>query len=80
MPITCCRCGVSAEPLPQPPLPTAVGSEVHARVCPSCWKEWLGVQVMLINEYRLNLIDPQARAALEGQMRTFLNLGAAAGS
>jgi Fe-S cluster biosynthesis and repair protein YggX len=80
MPITCSRCGTAAEPLPQPPLPTAVGKEVHARVCPACWKEWLGVQVMLINEYRLNLIDPQARAALEGQMRTFLNLGAAAGS
>jgi len=30
---------------------------------------------MLINEYRLNLIDPQARAALDGQMRTFLKLG-----
>jgi Fe-S cluster biosynthesis and repair protein YggX len=75
MPITCCRCGSTTDPLPQPPLPTAAGREVHARVCPACWKEWLGVQVMLINEYRLNLIEPQARAALEAQMRTFLNLG-----
>jgi Fe-S cluster biosynthesis and repair protein YggX len=80
MPITCSRCGAVTEPLPQPPLPTAAGKEVHARVCPACWKEWLGVQVMLINEYRLNLIDPQARTALERQMREFLNLGATAGS
>ena len=76
MSIQCSRCGSTAEPLPQPPIPTATGREVHARVCPACWKEWLGMQVMLINEYRLNLIDPQARAGLEAQMRTFLNLGA----
>lgn len=33
----------------------------------------------MINEYRLNLIDPEARKALEGQMRTFLNLAPAKG-
>jgi len=76
MSIQCSRCGSTAEPLPQPPIPTATGREVQARVCPACWKEWLGIQVMLINEYRLNLIDPQARAQLEAQMRGFLNLGA----
>jgi Fe-S cluster biosynthesis and repair protein YggX len=76
MPINCSRCGKAAEPLPQPPLPTALGREVQARVCPPCWKEWLGVQVMLINEYRLNLIEPEARASLAGQMRAFLNLDA----
>ncbi len=75
MPIQCSRCGSAAEPLPQPPLPTPVGHEIQARVCPACWKEWLGVQVMLINEYRLNLIDPQARATLQAQMREFLKLG-----
>lgn len=77
MTIVCSRCGGTVEPLPQPPLPTPVGREVHAKVCPACWKEWLSVQVMLINEYRLNLIDPGARAALEGQMRAFLKLDAA---
>ena len=75
MSIQCSRCGTTAEPLPLPPLPNATGREVQERVCPACWKEWLSVQVMLINEYRLNLIDPQARAALDGQMRTFLKLG-----
>ena len=76
MPINCSRCGNAVEPLSHPPLPTALGREIQTRVCPACWKEWLAVQVMLINEYRLNLIDPQARAALEGQLREFLKLGA----
>jgi Fe-S cluster biosynthesis and repair protein YggX len=31
---------------------------------------------MLINEYRLNLVDPEARKALERQMRAFLNVPA----
>ena len=74
MPITCSRCGQTSEAMAQPPMPTALGSEVQKRVCPSCWREWLRAQVMVINEYRLNLVDPEARKALEGQMRVFLNL------
>lgn len=74
MPITCSRCGKATDALAQPPMPTALGSEIQQRVCPSCWAEWLRTQIMLINEYRLNLVDPEARKALEGQMRAFLNL------
>jgi Fe-S cluster biosynthesis and repair protein YggX len=79
MGITCSRCGQATEAMAQPPMPTALGSEVQERVCPACWREWLRAQVMVINEYRLNLIDPEARKALEGQMRTFLNLTPAKG-
>ncbi len=77
MRIECSRCGRGGEAMAQPPMPTALGTEVQGHVCPDCWREWLRTQVMLINEYRLNLVDPQARAALEGQMRAFLNLGSA---
>jgi Fe-S cluster biosynthesis and repair protein YggX len=79
MRITCSRCGQATEAMAQPPMPTALGTEVQQRVCPACWREWLRAQVMVINEYRLNLIDPEARKALEGQMRTFLNLAPAKG-
>ena len=77
MSITCSRCGQQSEGMAQPPMPTALGSELQQRVCPACWHEWLRTQVMLINEYRLNLVDPEARKALEGQMRAFLNLAPA---
>jgi Fe-S cluster biosynthesis and repair protein YggX len=77
MPITCSRCGQTGEPMPQAPMPTPLGAEVQRKVCPACWREWMRAQVMLINEYRLNLVDPEARRALEGQMRTFLSLGPA---
>ncbi len=77
MRITCSRCGQESEPLPRPPMPTALGGELQQRVCPACWQEWLRTQVMLINEYHLNLVDPEARRALEEQMRAFLNLAPA---
>ena len=72
--ITCSRCGRQTEAMDPPPLPTALGQEVQQKVCRACWQEWLRAQVMLINEYRLNLVDAQARRALEEQMRAFLKL------
>lgn len=77
MTITCARCGATAAALPSPPLPTAVGREIHGRTCPSCWKAWLATQIMIINEYRLNLVDPEVRRRLEVEMRRFLCLGEA---
>ncbi len=74
MPITCSRCGKATEALPTAPMPSALGGEIQRKVCPACWAEWLRTQIMLINEYRLNLVDPEARKVLEGQMREFLNL------
>ena len=78
MTITCSRCTLQVDAMTQPPLPTPLGHEVQRQVCAACWREWLRTQVILINEYRLNLIDPQARQTLEGQMRAFLNLATAA--
>ncbi len=77
MSIVCSRCGEDTQRMDPPPLPTALGAEVQEHVCRNCWQEWLRTQVVLINEYRLNLVDPQARRALEEQMRAFLNLPAA---
>ncbi len=74
MEITCSRCGRTAQRMEQPPLPTAAGREVQEHVCQACWQDWLRAQVMLINEYRLNLVDPQVRTQLEAEMRRFLQL------
>lgn len=78
--ITCTRCQHQADAMPEPPMPTPMGREVHAHVCRSCWQAWLRTQVILINEYRLNLVDPEARRQLETQMRAFLALPRSAAS
>ena len=36
------------------------------------WELWLGHQTMLINEYRLNLVEPKARTFLKEEMIKFL--------
>jgi Fe-S cluster biosynthesis and repair protein YggX len=56
------------------PLPGRHGELVLAHTCAKCWEEWKGVQVKLINEYRLNVMEPDHYAALMGEMQTFLNL------
>jgi Fe-S cluster biosynthesis and repair protein YggX len=57
-----------------PPLPGEVGELVRSRSCPQCWKEWLGAQVMLINEYRLSPVNPEHYEFLVKEMKNFLKL------
>ena len=71
--VACVRCGRPDAPaLPRPPLPGATGQEVVTKTCADCWKEWEAMEVMVINELRLNFMDPRAQDVLERHMRSFL--------
>jgi len=59
--------------LDHPPMPGAKGKELFETVSKKAWQEWLSHQTMLINEKRLNLMDPDTRAYLSKQMDNFLN-------
>ena len=59
--------------LAAPPYPGPKGQEVYKTVSQQAWQEWLAQQTMLINEKQLNLMDPEARKYLQGQMDKFLN-------
>lgn len=76
MAITCTRCGQSSDP--PPPHRIGFGGEAKQRVlagiCGVCWKEWEGVEVKVINEYRLNLLEPQHREMLKQACLDFLKL------
>lgn len=75
----CLRCGRAGAPrLARPPLPGAAGREVQAGICADCWGEWGRAEVMVINELRLNFMDPASQEILNRQMREFLHLPAAA--
>jgi Fe-S cluster biosynthesis and repair protein YggX len=74
----CLRCGRAGAPrLARPPLPGAAGREVQAGICADCWGEWGRAEVMVINELRLNFMDPASQEILNRQMREFLHLPAA---
>lgn len=61
------------EALPFPPLPGKKGQEIHASVSKQAWEEWQSLQTRLINEKHLNLLEPEAREYLLGQMERFLD-------
>ncbi len=52
--------------------PGELGTKIFNSISKEAWAEWQSKQTMLINEKRLNLMDPEARKYLEAQMQAFL--------
>jgi Fe-S cluster biosynthesis and repair protein YggX len=72
--VKCVRCGGTHPGLDRPPYADALGREIAEKVCAACWEECKRMQVMVINEYRLDLSDPRAQEILEKSIREFLQL------
>jgi Fe-S cluster biosynthesis and repair protein YggX len=71
--VSCVRCGRAEAPaLPRLPLPGKLGQEIREKICADCWGEWQKMEVMVINELRLNFMDPAAQETLNKHMRDFL--------
>lgn len=54
------------------PLPGELGKKIQAEISQQAWQAWLAHQTILINEYRLNLIEPKAKEFLKEEMNKFL--------
>ena len=70
--IECTKLKKEAEGLDHPPYPGELGKKIYEHVSKEAWQLWLSHQTMLINEYRLSLIDPKAREFLVQEMQKFL--------
>jgi Fe-S cluster biosynthesis and repair protein YggX len=57
--------------LERPTYPGALGQRIFEQVSSQAWQRWLGHQTMLINEYRLSVIEPKSRKFLEAEMEKF---------
>lgn len=66
--VHCIKLNKEAEGLDFPPYPGELGKKIHENVSKEAWGGWLKQQTMLVNEYRLNLADAQARKYLATQM------------
>ncbi len=69
--VKCVKLGKEAEGLDYPTYPGELGKRIWENVSKEAWKMWLGHQTMLMNEYRLNPLDPKARKFIEGEMEKF---------
>ena len=54
------------------PFPGSVGQRIFEQVSQAGWDAWLRHQTMLINEYRLNLMEAKAKQFLRDEMEKFL--------
>ncbi len=71
---SCSRCDQNPPDLSSPPYPGALGEEIRRRICSRCLAEWQAAEVMVINELRLDFMDPRSQGVLEGHMREFFGL------
>ena len=77
--VNCIILGKEAEGLDFAPYPGDLGQRIFDNVSKEAWQRWLAHQTMLINEYRLTPIEPEARAFLEKEMeKYFFGEGSAA--
>jgi Fe-S cluster biosynthesis and repair protein YggX len=59
------------EGLAAPPYPGSRGQEIFEHISKQAWQEWQAHQTRLINEKRLNLVDPATRKFLQEEMDKF---------
>ena len=69
--VNCVIRGKEAEGLDWAPYPGELGQRIYKHVSKEAWQRWLSHQTMLINEYRLTPIEPDARKFLETEMEKF---------
>ena len=73
--ITCSRCNQQKEAVVNTAFYRGKLREaLRANACQDCWGEWIQMQMMIINEYRLNLMDPKTDGFLEKQVLAFFKL------
>ena len=69
--VKCILLDKEAEGLDFAPYPGELGQRIYENVSKEAWQRWIGHQTMLINEYRLTPIEPEARKFLETEMEKF---------
>jgi Fe-S cluster biosynthesis and repair protein YggX len=69
--VKCILLKEEAEGLDFAPYPGALGQRIYENVSKQAWQRWVSHQTMLINEYRLTPIEPEARKFLETEMEKF---------
>ncbi|GLP98107.1 oxidative damage protection protein [Paraferrimonas sedimenticola] len=70
--VQCARLKKEAEGLDFQMYPGDLGKRIFDNISKEAWGQWQGKQTMLINEHKLNMMDPEHRKMLEQQMEHFL--------
>ncbi|HEV8385187.1 MAG TPA: oxidative damage protection protein [Candidatus Acidoferrales bacterium] len=69
--VKCVKFGKEMPGLDRVPWAGELGKRVYENVSKEAWKLWIEYSKMLMNEYRLNPLDPQSHKIMEEQMEQF---------
>lgn len=58
--------------LARPPFPGPKGQDIYDNISQQAWDEWQKQQTMIINERKLNMMDPDSRRFIQEQMDKFM--------
>ncbi len=72
--VTCVHCGQTRESAGRVGLPGPIGDEIERLVCAECWREWLQMQIRVINHYGLRPALKEDRERLYEFTRQYLDL------
>ncbi len=75
--VTCTRCSKTAPGAEGVTWGGDLGEEIRTSTCTDCWAEWSEMEVKVINELRLNFMDPKSQDTLLAHLRKFLHLSGA---
>ncbi|MCV2885741.1 oxidative damage protection protein [Aestuariibacter sp. AA17] len=70
--VFCQRLKKDAEGLDFQLYPGELGKKIFDNISKEAWMDWQKKQTMLINENKLNMMEPTARQFLEEQMQAYL--------
>ena len=69
--IYCAKLNQEDEGMDNAPFPGPLGEKIFNHISKPAWSMWLSHQTMLINEYRLSLMDAKAREFLREEMQKY---------
>ncbi|UNM96778.1 oxidative damage protection protein [Ignatzschineria rhizosphaerae] len=69
--VFCVKLQKEADAMPRQMYPGELGKQIFENISNEAWQDWLRAQTILINEYRINPLDPKSREFLEKQMHEF---------
>ena len=69
--VHCVKLGREAEGLDFAPWPGELGKRIFENVSKEAWQQWIQHQTMLINENRLNALNPEHRKFLQSEMEKY---------
>ena len=70
--VQCVKLHKELEALDAPPIRGELGEKIFNTISKQAWDMWVEHSKMIVNEYRLSLASPEARAVMRSEMEKFL--------